>query len=54
MLTGGLAGGKARHRQGFAGGTWPYGVVPEGRWGRCGDAGQRKKGGENPPFMGKR
>jgi hypothetical protein len=28
MLTGEHASGKARGRQGFAGGTWPYDVVP--------------------------
>jgi len=28
MLTGECASGKARGRQGFAGGTWPYDVVP--------------------------
>jgi len=28
MLTGEHASGKARDSQGFAGGTWPYDVVP--------------------------
>jgi len=44
MLTGEHASGKARGRQGFAGGTWPYDVVPSRPEGQFRERAGRRRG----------